>query len=215
MKNFDGIIFDIDGTLAATNELIFASFNHVAEKYLNKRFTNEEIVSQFGPPEDVILKKWMHENFDSARHDYYHFYQTQHDAMASIFPGLTEAITSIKKHNIKLGIFTGKGKDSSVITLRAIDVYDFFDLIITGDDVKEHKPSPEGIHKFMETYNLNNERVLMIGDSIFDINAAKGAGIKSALVLWDDFSRLKYGHLQADFIFNSVDEFRKFIHNNI
>jgi len=215
LRNFDGIIFDIDGTLAATNELIFASFNHVAEKYLNKRFTNEEIVSQFGPPEDVILKKWMHDNFDSARYDYYHFYQTQHEAMASIFPGLTETITNIKKHNIKLGIFTGKGKDSSIITLRAIDVYDYFDLIITGDDVKEHKPSPEGIHKFIETYNLKNERVLMIGDSIFDIDAAKDAGIKSALVLWDDFSRLKYGHLQADYVFNSVDEFQKFIHNNI
>jgi len=54
MKKFEGIIFDIDGTLTSTNELIFASFNHVATKYLNKKLTNEEIISLFGPPEDTI-----------------------------------------------------------------------------------------------------------------------------------------------------------------
>jgi len=58
MKKFEGIIFDIDGTLTSTNELIFASFNHVASKYLNKKLTNEEIISLFGPPEDTILKGW-------------------------------------------------------------------------------------------------------------------------------------------------------------
>lgn len=215
MKNFDGIIFDIDGTLASTNSLIFASFNHVAEKYLNKRFTNDEIVANFGPPEDIILKKWMNENYDSARYDYYHFYQSQHESLASAFPGLVETTNFIKEHDVKLGIFTGKGKDSSVITLKAIEIYDLFDLIITGDDVKEHKPSPEGLHKFIESFKLQPDRVLMIGDTVFDATAAKQAGIKSALVLWDDYARLKYSDVEADYVFYSVEEFHSFIQGNV
>ncbi len=215
MKNFDGIIFDIDGTLAATHDLIFASFNHVAEKFLNKRLTNEEIVALFGPTEDVILKEWMTDNYETARSAYYDFYESQHNEMASIFPGLIEVIELIKSKNIPLGIFTGKGRDSSVITLKAINLYHHFDLIITGDDVEEHKPSPEGINKFVSEFNLNPQRVLMVGDAAVDVAAAKESGVKGALVLWDDFSRQRFSNVQADFIFTTVADFGRFIRENI
>lgn len=215
MKNFDGIIFDIDGTLAETHELIFASFNHIAEKYLHKRLSNDEIVALFGPTEDVILKEWMKEHYDAARVDYYYFYEAQHKEMAEIFPGLHDTIALIKSKNIPLGIFTGKGKDSSLITLKAIGLHKYFDLIITGDDVETHKPSPEGINKFVAAYNLDPQRVLMIGDTIMDVTASRDAGVKCALVLWDEYSRSKYSDVDADFVFKSVEEFGLFIANNI
>lgn len=53
--NFKGIIFDIDGTLTSTNELIFNSFNHIFHKYFNKLLTHDEIISLFGPTEDEII----------------------------------------------------------------------------------------------------------------------------------------------------------------
>lgn len=215
MKNFDGIIFDIDGTLAETHELIFASFNHIAEKYLHKRLSNDEIVTLFGPTEDVILKEWMKEHYDAARVDYYYFYEAQHKEMAEIFPGLHDTIALIKSKNIPLGIFTGKGKDSSLITLKAIGLHKYFDLIITGDDVETHKPSPEGINKFVAGYNLDPQRVLMIGDTIMDVTASRDAGVKCALVLWDEYSRSKYSDVDADFVFKSVDKFSSFIIENI
>ena len=215
MKNFDGIIFDVDGTLAATHDLIFESFNYVAEKFLNKRFTNDEIVALFGPTEDVILKDWMDDNYESARRAYYEFYESRHDEMAPVFPGLIEIIELIKRKNIPLGIFTGKGRDSSIITLKAIDVYHHFDLMITGDDVAEHKPSPEGINKFVNKFDLIPKRVLMVGDAAVDVAAAKKSGAVSALVLWDVHSRERFAHVQADYVFKTVDEFQKFINKNI
>ncbi|MEG8947606.1 HAD family hydrolase [Rosettibacter firmus] len=215
MKNFDGIIFDIDGTLASTHELVFESFNYVINKYYNKKLTTDEIIALFGPTEDVILKEWMKEHYENARKDYYEFYESQHNEMANIFPGLEEVIKIIKSKRIPLGIFTGKGRDTSIITLKAIKLYDYFDLIITGDDVKEHKPSPEGINKFLSAFNLKPERTLMVGDTPTDIIASRGAGVKCALVLWDDFSRSRYSNSETDFIFYSVEEFKEFIINNI
>ncbi len=215
MKNYDGIIFDIDGTLAATHDLIFASFNHVAEKFLNKRLTNEEIVTLFGPTEDVILKDWMKDNYETARSAYYEFYEAQHNEMAAIFPGLIEVIELIKSKNIPLGIFTGKGRNSSLITLKAINLYNHFDLIITGDDVEEHKPSPEGINKFIKKFKVNPSRVLMVGDASVDVAAANKSGVNSALVLWDDFSRSRFSKVQADFVFRTVNDFETFIKENI
>jgi HAD superfamily hydrolase (TIGR01549 family) len=215
MKLFDGIIFDVDGTLAETHELIFASFNHVAEKYLNKHLTNEEIVALFGPTEDVILKEWMKEDYESARKDYFDFYESKHSEMAEIFPGLRDAVSIIKEHNIPLGIFTGKGRDSAEITLKSIGLYDQFDMILSGDDVDEHKPSPDGINRFIKQYNLKPERVLMVGDAIHDVMASESAGVKCALVLWDEYSRNRCRECKTDYRFYTVEEFVKFIKSSV
>ena len=57
-----GVIFDLDGTLARTNDLIFASFNHVSEKYLQKKLSPGEIIALFGPPEDGGLRRLLGRN---------------------------------------------------------------------------------------------------------------------------------------------------------
>ncbi len=215
LKNFDGFIFDIDGTLASTHDLIFASFNHVADKYLHRTFTNEEISSLFGPTEDVILKEWMKEDYERAREDYFDFYSNQHVEMADVFPGIVEALKLIKSKKLPIGIYTGKGKDSSIITLRQIGVFDMFDIVITGDDVEEHKPSPEGINKFVHHFSLKPEKVLMIGDAISDVQAATSAGVKCALVLWDTYAKEKYSNVTSDYIFETVDGFLKFLRKSI
>jgi pyrophosphatase PpaX len=87
-------------------------------------------------------------------------------------------------------------------------------LIITGDDVEKHKPDPEGIRLFLSRFNLQGERVLMVGDVANDVKAARDAGVKCALVLWDKFSREKFSGVEADFKFYSVEEFKKFIFDN-
>ncbi len=215
MRNFDGFIFDIDGTLSSTNDLIFATFNHVTEKYLNKTFSNEEIVSLFGPTEDGILKEMMGHNFDDARKDYFDFYSDKHNTMADIFPGIRDALAMIKAEGLPISIFTGKGRDSSLITLEKIGVLEYFDMIVSGDDVQEHKPSPEGIRKFVEKFGLQNDRVLMVGDAPSDIKAARSAGTKVAYVLWDEYARNRNYELESDFVFHTVEEFKTFVDKNI
>ena len=214
MKNFEGIIFDIDGTLTSTNELIFASFNHIAKKYLNKTFSNEEIIKLFGPPEDVIIKKFCGERFEEGKKDYYDFYTENHH-MADLYPGIVNILKIIKEKNIPLSIYTGKGREAAIITLKKLEIFDYFDLIITGDDVKVHKPSPEGINVFVDQFNLNKDKVLMIGDSVGDIKAAHSAGVKIASVVWDSLSKDKVLTMNADYLFHTVEELEKFLKENI
>jgi pyrophosphatase PpaX len=210
MEKFTGIIFDIDGTLTSTNELIFATFNHIAEKYLQKQFTDKEITSMFGPTEDVILKQWCPDNYEAARKDYYDFYEKNH-SMADLYPGIIEILDILKKKNILLSIYTGKGRDASIITLKKLKIYDYFNLIITGDEVKEHKPSPEGITQFLEKFNLPKDKVLMVGDSPADIKASRTAGVKIASVIWDSYSKEDVLKLNPDYLFNSVAGLKEFL----
>ena len=210
IKLFDAFIFDIDGTLTSTNQLIFDSFNFIAKKYLNKTFTDEEIISMFGPPEDVILKELCGEKFEEAKKDYYKFYSDNH-SIAELYPGIKEILKYLKNKKYPLGIFTGKGREASLITLRKLGVDHYFDLIVTGDDVLNHKPSAEGILKFVNHFGLEKEKVLMLGDSVSDVKASREAGIKIASVLWDSYAHEEVKTLQSDYYFHSVGELREFI----
>ncbi len=210
MNQFKGIIFDIDGTLTSTNDLIFASFNFITKKYLGKTYKNEEILKWFGPTEDVILKKFCGDNYEKAREEYYKFYADNH-YMADIYPGVKEILEELKSRGVLLSIYTGKGREAASITLKKLGIYGYFDLIITGDEVKEHKPSPEGIEIFLTKYNLNKEDVIMIGDSPSDIKAARSAGVKVASVLWDSLAKYHVLKMDSDYVFHTVVELKNFL----
>lgn len=212
-KLFDGFIFDIDGTLTSTNQLIFDSFNFIAKKYLNKTFSDDEIISMFGPTEDVILKELCGEKFEEARKEYYTYYSKNH-WKAKLYPGIKEILNCLKNKNYPLGIFTGKGRQASLITLKKLEVDHYFNLIVTGDDVTNHKPSAEGILKFVNQFGLKNNRVLMIGDSVSDVKASREAGIKIASVLWDRYANDKVKAMQSDYYFYSVEELKNFLLND-
>jgi len=209
-SKFKGIIFDVDGTLTYTNRLIFDSFNHVTEKYLNIKYSDEQIISFFGPTEDVILKELFSTNYQQARTDYYHYYQQNH-SIAQMYDGIETLLIDLKKNDVLLSIYTGKGRTSALITLDELGIKDFFDLIVSGDDVEKHKPSPEGITMFLKKFNLNPAEVLMVGDAPSDIVAANDAEVEIASVIWDSYSETEVRKLNAKNIFSTVDELRNFI----
>ncbi len=211
MNNFDGIIFDIDGTLTATNNLIFATFNHVTEKYLGRTYTPKEITAFFGPTEKTIIKELMKDNYDKAMHDYHSFYRKNHRKMANAYEGIIPLVKELKKRRIPLSIYTGKGRLSSEITLDEIGIIDNFDLIVTGDDIIGHKPSPEGVDIFVNKFNLIRNKVLMIGDAPPDIQVAKATGIKIASVLWDSYAKEKVLQMESDYYFETVEELSNFL----
>jgi HAD superfamily hydrolase (TIGR01549 family) len=211
---FKGILFDIDGTLTSTNELIFSSFNYITKKYLNKTLTNEEIIGLFGPTEDEILQEWFNDNYEEIKKDYYDFYLKNHQ-LADLYPGIKDLLDFIKSKRVYLGVYTGKGKRAAVITLKEYSIYDYFDMIITGDDLQKRKSSGEGILNFMNRFSLAKENILMIGDSPADVKAAKAAGVRAASVLWDSYSKEKVLTLQSDYYFYSVEELKDFIEASI
>jgi pyrophosphatase PpaX len=210
MNQFKGIIFDIDGTLTSTNDLIFASFNFITKKYLGKTFSNEEILKWFGPTEDVILREFCGDDYEKAREEYYKFYSDNH-FMADIYPGMKEILVQLKEQGVLLSIYTGKGREAAAITLKKLSIYEYFDLIITGDEVKEHKPSPEGIEIFLNKFHLNKDDVIMVGDSPSDVKAAHAAGVKVASVLWDSLAKHHVLQMKSDFVFYTVSELKEFL----
>jgi pyrophosphatase PpaX len=216
MKQISCIIFDLDGTLTQTNELIYASINYVTEKYINKSFTPKEIVAMFGPPEDIAIGKLVaKDQLDDAMEDFYLFYRIHHPSMANVYGGIKEMLEFVKQQGIILAIFTGKGKYTTLITLDQIGIKQYFDLIVTGHDVENHKPSADGIRKVMNRFGLDPDQVLMVGDAVSDVKAAQEANVKIAAVLWDSYGKESVLKMAVDYTFHSVGEFVEWLKNVI
>jgi len=209
MKKYKCIIFDMDGTLTQTNELIFDSFNHVAEKYLNKRLTPKGITDLFGPPERECMINMLGgtENLDSVMEEYYHFYRNEHNSLATMYPGTKNILDFLKSQNVIIALFTGKGRHSTDITLEEFGITKYFDVTMTGDDVDEFKPSGDGIKKIMQKFSLKPNEVLMVGDAVSDFKASREVGVEIASVVWDSYGKDEVLRLGSDFLFHDVPEF--------
>ena len=211
MGNHNGVvscvIFDVDGTLTRTNELIFASFNHVAARYLNRTFAPPEIVALFGPPEEgALLKVFGPEHLDVIMEELLEFYAANHAAMASLHPGVEDLLRFLREAKVWLAVFTGKGRRTTAITLDALGIAGYFDCIVTGNDVVHHKPHPEGILRILERFGVDPRRALMIGDSLSDIRASRAAGVAVASVVWDAYDPGRVRAANPDYLFETVDK---------
>jgi pyrophosphatase PpaX len=210
------VIFDLDGTLTRTNELIFATFNHVAQKYVGKQFTPDEIVKLFGPPEEFAIEHIVGtEHVSAAMEDFYQFYEMQHARMAEAYDGIQDILEFLRSRGIRLAVFTGKGTRSAEITLQQIGLRKYFDLVVTGNDVENHKPSADGIRKVMETFRLKSDEVLMVGDAVADVKASREASVRIAAAVWDSYGRDQVVRMDVDYIFESVADFGEWLRATI
>ncbi len=139
--------------------------------------TPSEIVSLYGPPEDVVIERIVgKEKKDEALREFYRFYQEKHDELVGVFPLLLEIINYLRGHGVKQVLFTSKGRKSAEITLQKLNIKDLFDLVVCGDEVARPKPYPDGVIKILETLLIKPEEALYLGDSPLDAEAAKSAG---------------------------------------
>jgi HAD superfamily hydrolase (TIGR01509 family) len=212
MKRFSCVIFDLDGTISQTNELIFATFNHVIGKYLGKTFTTQEIVATFGPPEEIAIERLVgSERIAPAMTDFYRFYEEHHDAMATAHAGIPELLRLLKSRGVYISLFTGKGRRTTLITLEKFGILQYFDLVVTGSDVVRHKPSGEGIQKALDASGVAPAAALMVGDAVADIKAARETGVAIASVLWDSYGKGDVLSMGVEDVFHSVGEFTRWL----
>ena len=212
MKHLKCIVFDMDGTLTQTNQLIYDSFNYIAQKYAGEKYTIPEINAMFGPPEEEALLSIVRpEQIDNVMKDYLSFYRAQHNQLARLYPGIDKILSYIKECDKILALFTGKGTYTANITLQEFKIEKYFDYVVTGNDVVQRKPSSEGLRKIMQHFALSPDEVLMVGDAVSDVNAAREAGVKIAAVVWDSYAKEEVLQMNADFVFHDVKEFHKWL----
>jgi HAD superfamily hydrolase (TIGR01509 family) len=196
-SNGYGLLMDLDGTIANTLPHLFNSFRHAVAPFVETPPTDRAIYDTFGPPEYVcitqmILKGGLHagpldDKIIAAAVERYHgYYEGRHEEV-TLFEGIADVIHSARDRGWRFGVCTGKGRRSAEFTLAHLGLWEWTDLLISGDDVVLPKPNPEGVKLALRQWDLPAERVLVVGDTEADIRAGSGAGAHTVAALWGAF----------------------------
>ena len=184
------IIFDVDGVLLNSNKLMINLHKIIAKKLKLRVPDNKEISSLWGKSfSELITSIWPHINAKLFKNYVIDFIKKK----KIIFPavkGSIEIIKKLKKMGFKLGIVTGRPTDFTIDHMKNSGFnLKLFDVIVTGDDTKNHKPNPDPILHAVKLLKVKLEETMYIGDSLIDLEAAKNAKVEFMGVLTGDVSK--------------------------
>jgi pyrophosphatase PpaX len=178
------VLFDLDGTLIDTNDLIIESFLHTLNHYYPDQYGREDVLTFLGPPLYDTFVKMDESKVDEMIAYYRDFNMTKHDEYVTEFEGVLETVKLLHEKGLKLGIVTTKMRQTVVMGLRLTGLDQFFDVVVCLDDVTNAKPDPEPIHLALQQLGSTPDEAIMVGDNFHDILAGKNAGTKTAAVSW-------------------------------
>jgi len=167
------ILFDLDGVLIDSFDFLWNTFNETLEKFGKKSVSKREYkekywgrdtrsnFGKFGLGDDAI--KYRRAQYKS------------HIKEIRVFPEARKILESLSK-KLKLGLVTNSRAAVVHKILEYSNLKNYFDVIVTGDDVDRGKPDPEMIIKACESLGLDQSEVIVVGDTRSDVLAGKSAG---------------------------------------
>ena len=203
---FDTILFDNDGTLLNTKDLIDRSFIHTFEKFRpDHKLTEEELDSFFGPTLYQTFSKYgeSEEEIQEMIQYYREFNEPNHDYFAKAFPYAKELLMKLHKKGYKIGVVSSKKNKLLAHGLEHFGLLEYVDIVVGADDVTNHKPAPDSLLFAKEKLNGNN--VLYVGDTLNDILAAKNAKMKSVGVLYIKHPEIMLD-AKPDYVISNLNE---------
>ncbi|NLW07296.1 MAG: HAD family hydrolase [Clostridia bacterium] len=207
---FAGVLFDFDGTMVDTTELIVKSFQHVLRSHLNRTIETEELFPYFGMTLREGLASFVPDKVDEMIAEYRRFSDEHFDDLVYLCPGVKEGLRQLRAAGVKLGVVTSRARQTTLYGLQLFDLQDYFQAVVTMDDVSSYKPQPDPVLKGVELLRLDPAEVVMIGDSPHDIMAARAAGVTSVAAGWSKIPRERLLAAQPDAIVDSMAEFVDF-----
>lgn len=200
------ILFDLDGTLIDTNELIIASFTHTIEQFADRPYEREEILDFIGPPLVDSLRKVNPDKVQEMVETYRKHNIENHNRYVTAYDGVVDTIKKLKEQGYSLGIVTTKMRNTVHMGLALTGLDGLFETVITLDDVQNAKPHPEPIVKALNNLDSKASEALMVGDNTHDIEAGHNAGTKTAGVAWTIKGRKVLDDLKPDYMLTHMSE---------
>jgi pyrophosphatase PpaX len=195
VRGFDPVLFDLDGTVVDTVELIVLSFRHAVRTVLGEDLPDEYITAGVGQPLMTQMERLSPEHAQELYDVYREYNHRRHDELIRGFDGVAEALAALRSAGRRLGIVTSKSRDTTAMAFAAVGMRDAFDVVVTATDTQAHKPSAEPVLLCLERLVARPRATtpalpaIYIGDSPVDIEAGKAAGIATAAVAWGVFGR--------------------------
>jgi pyrophosphatase PpaX len=200
------ILFDLDGTLINTNELIVASFLHTLNKFYPGQYKREHVIPFMGPTLTESFSTVDEDRVEELITEYRRFNMEMHDEYVEEYETVYETIETLHNKGYKIGIVTTKARNVVEMGLNFSRLKQFFDTVITIDDVQNAKPHPEPIQLALKKLNSTPEESIMVGDNYHDIEGGKNAGTKTAGVAWSLKGKEFLATYHPDYMFEKMSD---------
>ncbi len=179
------MLFDLDGTIIDTNELIIRSFIEALSGYVPEDFGREHIIPSMGNPLTDQMKLFSGlEDVSELVAAYREVNLRLHDEYVKPFEHVVEVIAKLHEQGIQIGVVTTKMRLTTERGLRYVGLADYVDAVVTIDDVTNPKPHAEPVNQAVSLLGADPASTVMVGDSVVDIQSAIAAGVMSVGVAW-------------------------------
>ncbi len=196
MPPLQTFLFDLDGTLIDSIQLILDSYRHTLAAHGLPPRTDEEWLRGVGTPLSSQFADWRHDEdlLERLIATYREYNLANHDRMVRVYPGVVEAVREIKARGRRTGLVTSKARTGALRGLRLAGLEAMMDVLVCADEVANPKPHPEPVERAVALLGADPKTTVYVGDSIHDLRSGRAAGVRTAAVLWGPFTR---GHLEA------------------
>ena len=193
LDRLDTVLFDLDGTLIDSRDLILSSFRHTMENHLGWVPPDRAWLANMGKPLIVQLRGFADTEGQvrEMMETYRRHNAREHDRFVRPFPGMSATLRQLRAAGYRLGIVTSKMREMAVRGLETCGLdLDWFSALVTADDPVAHKPDPAPVALALERAgNAHADRALFVGDSVWDLKAGRAAGTTTGAALWGPFGQ--------------------------
>ena len=179
LQNVKAVLFDLDGTLVESSEAIIDTVEKVLESK-GLKCNRADVAGMIGLPLEnifgVLVPNLSKEEIWQLVYEYREYYIVHHLEKTAIHPSAKMILGELKARGFKLGITTAKYREPVMDVLAHFGILELFDVVVTGYEVKRHKPSPDIVLEAAKRLGISPKQCVVVGDSPLDVQAGKQAG---------------------------------------
>ena len=202
------LLFDLDGTLVDSIELIIDSARHAFIGFEGRAPSDDEWRAGIGRPLATAFRQYTDDEAEVTRliGRYREYQLAHHDLLMRAYDGIVGAIRTFAAAGHPLAVVTSKSDWLAKRALELVGLDADFPVLIGCDSCTNHKPHPEPVERALALLNVPREQALFVGDSPHDVESGRAAGVYTVAVTWGAFSRAEMEASGADIVIHDVSE---------
>lgn len=194
-------LFDLDGTLIDSIDLILRSYRHTMEVHYGSAPSDDHWMAGLGTPLWVQFRQFTEDEaqIQAMVATYREYNLAHHDELVQPYDGVVDRVRALAAGGARLGLVTSKMRQGALRGLRLVGLEDAFDAVVGSDEVTHPKPHPEPVLRALDLLGAEPATAVFVGDSRHDIECGRAAGVRTAAVLWGPFDRAQLEDLEPDY----------------
>jgi pyrophosphatase PpaX len=178
------VLFDLDGTVVDSGAIILASMRHAVREVLGSEHTDEELLQAVGGPGlEAQMAALAPDRIDELVRVYRAHNEPLHDELEAC-AGMEDVLLRLHEEGRRLGVVTAKRRATAELAFARVPIAHLFETVVGGDETERHKPDPEPLLLAAQRLGVDPAEAAYVGDSPFDVGAAKAAGMYAIAVTW-------------------------------